>query len=70
MVLDKDAGIRINPDPEIAYDEAMYPLLCQEVTAETVKAHLSRNIQGEVVRYEMPNVSPEKISSCSRSTMQ
>ena len=40
----------------IAYDEAMYPLLCREVTAETVKAHLSRNIQGEVVRYEMPNV--------------
>ena len=40
----------------IAYDEAMYPLLCREVTAETVKAHLSRNIQGDVVRYEMPNV--------------
>ena len=35
----------------IAYDEAMYPLLCREVTAEAVKAHLSRNIQGEVVRY-------------------
>jgi hypothetical protein len=40
----------------IAYDEAMYLLLCQEVTAEAVKAHLFRNIKGEVARYEMPNV--------------
>ena len=40
----------------IAYDEAMYPLLCREVTAAAVKEHLFRNIKGEVVRYEMPNV--------------
>ena len=40
----------------IAYDEAMYRLLCREVTAEAVKAHLSRTIKGAVVRYEMPNV--------------
>ena len=40
----------------IAYDEAMYPLLCRSLTAESVKAHLSRNIKGDVTRYEMPNV--------------
>jgi len=40
----------------IAYDEAMYPLLCREVTAETVRKHLFRNIRGSVTRYEMPNV--------------
>lgn len=40
----------------IAYDEAMYPLLCQHLTAEAVRAHLSRNIEGDVTRYEMPNV--------------
>ena len=40
----------------IAYDEAMYPLLCRSLTAEAVKAHLSRNIKGDVTRYEMPNV--------------
>ena len=28
----------------IAYDEAMYPLLCRSLPAEAVKAHLSRNI--------------------------
>ena len=40
----------------IAYDEAMYPLLCRTLTAEAVRAHLSRNIEGDVTRYEMPNV--------------
>ena len=40
----------------IAYDEAMYPLLCRSLTAEAVRAHLSRNIEGDVTRYEMPNV--------------
>ena len=40
----------------IAYDEAMYLLMCRHLTAEAVKAHLSRNIEGDVIRYEMPNV--------------
>ncbi|GEO42741.1 hypothetical protein GGE65_004725 [Skermanella aerolata] len=39
-----------------AYDPAHYPLLCRELTAEAVKAHLFRNVQGDVTRYEMPNV--------------
>ena len=30
----------------IAYDEAMYPLLCRALTVEAVRAHLSRNIEG------------------------
>lgn len=40
-----------------AYDERHYPLLCREVTAESVRRHLSRTVRGEVVRFEMPNVA-------------
>lgn len=40
----------------IAYDPGNYPLLERHVTAERVKAHFSDIVQGEVVRYEMPNI--------------
>jgi hypothetical protein len=48
----------------IAFDEAMYPLLCRALTAEAVKAHLSRNIEGDVTRYEMPNVGALQFVCC------
>ena len=41
----------------IPYDEKNYTLLCKEVTAEKVKEHLKEIVQGEIVRYEMPNIS-------------
>jgi non-ribosomal peptide synthetase component E (peptide arylation enzyme) len=41
----------------IAYDAKDYPLLCQQVTAARVKAHFAGIVQGEVVRYELPNLA-------------
>ena len=41
----------------IPYNEADYPMLCATVTTEKVKAHLKEIIQGDVIRYEMPNIS-------------
>ncbi|MES2796501.1 MAG: hypothetical protein V4683_11070 [Bacteroidota bacterium] len=41
----------------IPYDENEYPMLCQKVTVERVKKHFEGIISGEIVRYEMPNVS-------------
>lgn len=40
----------------IAYDPANYPLLEKYVTAERVKKHFAEIVQGEVVRYELPNI--------------
>ena len=40
----------------IAYDESHYPILVREVTAERVKAHFGDYVQGEVERYELPNL--------------
>lgn len=40
----------------IPYNEADYEMLRSNVTAEKVKAHLSGIVEGEVVRYEMPNI--------------
>lgn len=40
----------------IAYDPADYPLLERHVTAERVKAFFSEIVEGEVVRYALPNV--------------
>lgn len=39
-----------------AYDEAVYEVLCREVTAEKVKAHFGSLVKGEVTRYEARNV--------------
>jgi hypothetical protein len=40
----------------IAYDPLKYPLLEKYVTAERVKKHFAEIVQGEVVRYELPNI--------------
>jgi hypothetical protein len=41
----------------IAYDGRDYPVLVREVTAERVKAHFGALVQGEVIRYEVPNLA-------------
>jgi hypothetical protein len=40
----------------IAFDERDYGLLVERVTAERVKALFAGIVEGDVVRYEMPNV--------------
>ena len=40
----------------IAYDAKDYALLREQVTAARVKAHFAGIVQGEVVRYELPNL--------------
>ena len=40
----------------IAYDEADYPILRDQVTADRVKALYGELVRGDVVRYELPNV--------------
>ncbi len=40
----------------IAYDEADYPLLREQVTAERVKALYGDLVRGQVTRYELPNI--------------
>jgi hypothetical protein len=41
----------------IAYDGKHYPLLLAQVTSERVKAHFAGVVEGEVVRYELPNIA-------------
>ncbi len=41
----------------IPYNESDYALLCSEITAEKVKAHLKDVVSGAVIRYELPNIS-------------
>jgi len=41
----------------IAFDPRHYPLLVREVTPERVKAHFGYLCQGEVERFELPNLS-------------
>jgi hypothetical protein len=40
----------------ITYDEADYPLLLDQVTAERVRAIYGSLVLGEVTRYELPNI--------------
>lgn len=40
----------------IAYDEADFPLLREQVTSERVKALYGGLVRGDVVRYELPNI--------------
>ena len=40
----------------IPYQETDYDLLCNQVTAERVKAHLQDIVAGEIIRYELPNI--------------
>jgi hypothetical protein len=40
----------------IAYDEADYPILREQVTAGRVRALYGELVRGEVQRYELPNI--------------
>lgn len=41
----------------IPYDEKDYELLRTKVTVQKVKEHFRDIVEGEVVRYELPNIS-------------
>ena len=41
----------------IAFEAKHFPLLKDQVTAERVKAHFAGVVEGEVVRYELPNIA-------------
>lgn len=41
----------------IPYNENDYEMLCQAVSVEKVKQHFEGIISGEIIRYEMPNIS-------------
>lgn len=41
----------------IAYDEAHYPILREQLTPEAVKAHFGDMVKGDVERFELPNLS-------------
>ncbi|MDB5278056.1 MAG: hypothetical protein JWR61_3011 [Ferruginibacter sp.] len=41
----------------IPYNEANYIMLCKTVTAQKVRDHLKEIVQGEVIRYELPNIA-------------
>jgi hypothetical protein len=41
----------------IAYDAKYYPLLVEQVTGARVKAHFTGVVEGDVVRYELPNIA-------------
>jgi hypothetical protein len=40
----------------IALEDAIYPILVREVTAERVKAHFGEMVKGDVERFELPNL--------------
>jgi hypothetical protein len=41
----------------IPYEESDYEILCQKVTVEKVQNHLKDIVSGEIIRYELPNIS-------------
>lgn len=41
----------------IPFDEKDYEILLREVTAERVKEFLKEIVQGEIIRYELPNIT-------------
>jgi hypothetical protein len=41
----------------IPYKEENFPLLCKQVTVDKVKKHLKGIVKGDIVRYELPNIS-------------
>ena len=41
----------------IAYDQEDYPLLLAQITSARVKAHFAGVVEGDVVRYELPNIA-------------
>lgn len=44
----------------IAYRPADYPFLIEHLTAERVRAHFAAIVNGEVLRYELPQLSALK----------
>jgi hypothetical protein len=41
----------------IAYDASRYPLLLAQVTSERVRAHFAGMVEGEVTRFELPEIA-------------
>ena len=41
----------------IPYNETDYEMLRANITAEKVKVHLKEIVHGEIIRYELPNIS-------------
>lgn len=41
----------------IVYNPKHYPVIAEQVTAEKVKKHFGEMVQGDVERYEMPNIN-------------
>ena len=41
----------------IPYNEQDYEMLCSKVTVEKVKKHFKGIVLGDIVRYELPNIS-------------
>ena len=41
----------------IAWEDRFYPVLLRELTADRVKRHFGPLVEGEVVRYELPNLA-------------
>ena len=41
----------------IPYKESDYDMLCKTVTVARVREHLKEIVSGEIVRYELPNIS-------------
>ncbi len=41
----------------IPFEEKDYPLLKEKITVEKVKDHLKGIVSGNIIRYELPNIS-------------
>lgn len=41
----------------IPYNESDFDMLCRYVTADRVKEHLKEIVSGDIIRYELPNIS-------------
>lgn len=41
----------------IPYNEEDYTFLCEVLTVEKVREHFEEIVKGEIIRYEMPNIS-------------
>ena len=50
----------------IPYNEEDYGLLCAICTAEKIKEHFKDIVLGEIIRYELPNIS-SLLFVCSQS---
>ena len=41
----------------IPFLESDYEMICEKVTVERVRNHLRQVVSGEIIRYELPNIS-------------